>query len=67
MDNKPLKPYAVIEVAHYKYSSTDYFSKKFFDNMTDAIKYKDANNAVAVLEDNNRTEYVLYSLAEPKR
>jgi len=33
MDNKPLKPYAVIEVVHYKYSSTDYFSKKFFDNM----------------------------------
>ena len=65
--NKQLKQYAVIEVAHYKYSNTDYFTKKFFDNMSDAIKYKDANNAVAALEDNNITEYVIYSLAEPQR
>ena len=65
--DKPLKQYAVIEVAHYKYSNTDYFTKKFFDNMSDAIKYKDANNAVDALEDNNLTEYVIYSLAEPQR
>ena len=65
--DKPLKQYAVIEVAHYKYSNTDYFAKKFFDNRSDAIKYKDANNAVAALEDNNLTEYVIYSLAEPQR
>ena len=65
--DKPLKQYAVIEVAHYKYSNTDYFTKKVCDNMSDAIKYKDANNAVAALEDNNLTEYVIYSLAEPQR
>ena len=65
--DKPLKQYAVIEVAHYKYSNTDYFAKKFFDNRSDAIKYKDANNAVVALEDNNLTEYVIYSLLEPQR
>ena len=65
--DKPLKQYAVIEVAHYKYSNTDYFANKFFDNRSDAIKYKDANNAVVALEDNNLTEYVIYSLLEPQR
>ena len=65
--DKPLKQYAVIEVAHYRHSNTTYYAKKFFDNMSDAIKYKDANNAVAALEDNNITEYVIYSLLEPQR
>ena len=65
--DKPLKQYAVIEVAHYKYSNTDYFAKMFLDNRSDAIKYKEANNAVVALEDNNLTEYVIYSLLEPQR
>ena len=67
MVNEALKQYSVIEVAHYRHSNTTYYAKKFFDNMSDAIKYKDANNAVAALEDNNITEYVIYSLAEPQR
>jgi hypothetical protein len=62
--HKKAKQYVVTEVVSYKYSDTSYYQKKFFDNLDDAVNYRDANNAVAALEDDKHSKFMIYGLLE---